>query len=69
MLGEFNKARKEKTSLAKYSIEFNDFTVQTRPHRNTVFGDIRETLHITVCEKVCGLTTKYVNTDRQKEKT
>ena len=24
---------KPKTSLAKYSIEFNDFAVQTRPHR------------------------------------
>ena len=33
MFGEFNEAAKPKTSLAKYSIEFNDEAVQTRPHR------------------------------------
>ena len=33
MYGEFNKAAQLKTSLAKYSIEFNDLAVQTRPHR------------------------------------
>ena len=32
MFGEFNEAGKPKTSLAKYSIEFNDFAVQPRPH-------------------------------------
>ena len=33
MFGEFNEATQLKTSLAKYSIEFNDLAVQTRPHR------------------------------------
>ena len=31
--GEFNEAAQPKTSLAKYSIEFNNLAVQTRPHR------------------------------------
>ena len=31
MFGEFNEAAKPKTSLAKYSIEFN-LAVQMRPH-------------------------------------
>ena len=39
-----------KTSHAKFSVEFNDFPVQTRP----VFGAVRQSLHITVCEKVFG---------------
>ena len=33
MLGGFNEATQLKTSLAKYSIEFNDLAVQIRPHR------------------------------------
>ena len=33
MFGEFNEAAQPKTSLTKYSIEFNDLTVQMRPHR------------------------------------
>ena len=33
MFGEFNEASKPKTSLVKYSIEFNDLAVQMRPHR------------------------------------
>ena len=33
MFGEFNETAQLKTSLAKYSIEFNDLAVQTRPHR------------------------------------
>ena len=33
MFGEFNDATQLKTSLAKYSIEFNDLAVQMRPHR------------------------------------
>ena len=32
-LSEFNEAAQPKTSLAKYSIEFNDLAVQKRPHR------------------------------------
>ena len=43
MFGEFNEATQLKTSSAKYSIEFNDLAV-------------RQTLHTTVCEKVCGQT-------------
>ena len=31
--GEFNEAAQLKTSLAKYSIEFDVLAVQTRPHR------------------------------------
>ena len=49
MFGEFTEATQLKTSLAKYSIEFNDLAVQLRPHRIAY-------LHITVCEKVCGQT-------------
>ena len=33
IFGEFNEATHLKTSLAKYSIEFNDLAVQMRPHR------------------------------------
>ena len=33
MFGEFNEATQLKTSLAKYSIEFNDLVVQMRSHR------------------------------------
>ena len=32
MLGELNEAGKPKISISKYSIEFNDFAIQTRPH-------------------------------------
>ena len=48
MFGEFNEAAQPKTSLAKYSTEFNDLAVQMQ--------NFRQTLHITVCEKVCGQT-------------
>ena len=54
MFGELNEATQLKSSLAKYSIEFNDLAVQMRPHRIGVFEAVRQTLHITVCEKVCG---------------
>ena len=33
MFAEFDEAEQLKTSLAKYSIEFNDLVVQMRPHR------------------------------------
>ena len=33
MFGEFNEATQPKTSLAKYSIEFNDLAVQSHPHQ------------------------------------
>ena len=33
MFGELNEAAQPKTSLAKYSIEFNELAVHTRPHR------------------------------------
>ena len=33
MFGEFNEVAQPKTSLAKYSIEFNDLVVQARSHR------------------------------------
>ena len=48
MFGEFNEATQLKTSLAKYSIEFNDLAVQMQ--------NFMQTLYITVCEKVCGQT-------------
>ena len=57
MFGEFNEATQLKTSLAKYSVEFNDLAVQMRPHRIYVFEAVRQTLYITVCEKVCGQTS------------
>ena len=60
MFGEFNEVTHLKTSLAKYSIEFNDLAVQIGPHRIAlVFEAVRQTLHITVCENVCGQTTIY----------
>ena len=58
MFGEFNEATQLETSLAKYSIEFNDLAVQMRPHR---IAYLRLTLHITVCEKVCGQTRDYLD--------
>ena len=33
MFGEFNEAAQPKTSLARFSIEFNYFAVKMRPHR------------------------------------
>ena len=33
MFGEFNETAQPKTSLAKYSIEFNYLAVQMRPHQ------------------------------------
>ena len=33
MFSEFNEATQLKTSLAKYSIEFNNLAAQMRPHR------------------------------------
>ena len=33
MFGKLNEATQLKTSLAKYSVEFNDLAVQMRPHR------------------------------------
>ena len=33
MLDVFTEFGKPKTSLAKYSVEFNDFAVQTPPYR------------------------------------
>ena len=55
-LSEFIEAAQPKTSLTKYSIEFNDLAVQKRPHeephehRKPFFEAVRQTLHITVCE-------------------
>ena len=37
MLGEFNEADKPKTSLAEYSVEFNDFAESQRLHRRLHF--------------------------------
>ena len=51
MFGEFNEVGKPKTSLAKYSAEFNDFAVTKATTPNTVFVYI-----ITVSEKVYGQT-------------
>ena len=59
MFGEFTEPSQLKTSLAKYSIEFNDLAVQASS--NSVFEAIRQTLHIVVCEKVCGQTTVFPN--------
>ena len=58
MFSDFNEAQ-QKTSLAKYSIEFNSKAVQMRPHRIAHLRLLGRpyTLHITVCEKVCGQTT------------
>ena len=33
IFGDFNEVAQHKTSLAKYSIEFNNLVIQTRPHR------------------------------------
>ena len=60
MFSEFNETAQPKTSLAKYSIEFNDLAVDASAP-NSVFEAIRQTLHIVVCEKVCGQTTVFPN--------
>ena len=64
MFDEFNEATQLKTSLAKYSIEFNDLAIQMRPHRIAYLRQLGRpytssytSLHITVCEKVCGQTS------------
>ena len=38
MLGEFNGAGKPKTSLTKYSVEFNDFAKPRSLHQNPYRG-------------------------------
>ena len=59
MFGEFNEAGRPKTSLAKYSVEFNDFAetqcLQRRLYLRLYCKANRT--HITVCEKVCEQTT------------
>ena len=60
MFGEFNEAAQLKTSLAKYSIEFNDFSRTIASTLKSVFEAVRQTLHITVCEKVCGQTNTNI---------
>ena len=37
MFGEFTEPTQLKTSLAKYSIEFNDLAVQMRPHHRIAY--------------------------------
>ena len=44
MFSEFNAAAQPKTSLAKYSIEFNYLAVQMRPHRIAYLTAVRQTL-------------------------
>ena len=56
MLDEFNEPAQPKTSLANYPIEFNDFFRANASVPNNVFEAVRQTLHITVCEKVCRQT-------------
>ena len=67
-LCEFNEATQLKTSLAKYSIEFNDLAVQMRTHRIAYLRLLGRSLYITVCEKVCGQTTWKLNTTNKRNK-
>ena len=53
MFAVFNEAAQPKTPFAKYSIEFNAYKCVAS---NSVFEAVRQTLHITVFEKVCGQT-------------
>ena len=59
MFGEFNEAGKPKASLAKYSVEFNDFAVPKRPHQRPYLEAVGHTftVHLTVVEKVFEQTT------------
>ena len=52
MFGEFNEASKPNTSLAKYSLEFDDFAEPNMSAPKTALEAVRQTLHITVCEKL-----------------
>ena len=54
MFGVFNEAAQPKTPFAKYSIEFNAYKCVAS---NSVFEAVRQTLHITLCEKVYGQNT------------
>ena len=57
MFGEFNEATQLKTSLAKYSIEYNRVSRTNTSASNSVFEAVRQILHIAVCQKVCGQTS------------
>ena len=60
VLGEFNEVGKSKTSLAKNSVEFDEFAGKKCSHQTLYLRlrTVRQTLHITVCEKVCGQNIK-----------
>ena len=51
------KVKRENRLSEIYSIDFNDLAVQIASASNSVFEAVRQTLHITVCKKVCGQTT------------
>ena len=51
---EFKEAGKSKASLAKYSVQFNEFP---KEKFLTVFGDVRQTVYVTICEKIWLQTT------------
>ena len=58
MFGEFNEAAQPKNSLTRQifnRIQLFSCTNASAP--NSVFEAVRQTLHINVCEKVCGQTT------------
>ena len=57
MFGEFNEVTQLKTSLAKYSIEFNDLALQMRPHR-IAYLRLLDRPYTLLYEKVCGQTSE-----------
>ena len=59
MFGEFNEATQLKTSLAKYSIEFNDLAIQMRPHRITYLRLLCLPYTLLYARKVCGVTLNF----------
>ena len=54
MFDKLNKAGKPKTSLAKYSVEFNDFAEPQRLHRRPYLRLLGRPYKLLACEKVCG---------------
>ena len=60
MFGEFNEAAQPKTSLAKYSIEFNYLAVQMRPNRIAYLSLLSRPYTLLYVRRSVGRLRRYV---------
>ena len=67
MFGEFNEVAQPKTSLAKYSIKFNDLAAQTRPH-GIAYLRLLDRSYTLLYVKIIGRARSSNFTKKQKKK-